>query len=245
MDCQQDLAIGTLTITDQDCETSLLCNGNALFKNSVKIYNNLHLFNDIKTCGNIVPLKHTSSIGTCENPWMDLYATDGTLNTLNVDVLNVKYINCINNDDKNKNINHHEYKYYNIQNLFDKYNGIDINYIYDDNYCEVNINIRLLITGTIILDLSEVNLNFVNTKSSDVSLNSILCISDSKIYVNMHLPEMTTPVSINNKINILIINPNNYNVRYSRYDINNNSTEQSFNFIYIDEIKKWLLNYKL
>jgi hypothetical protein len=249
MDCQQDLAINTLTILDQTCDSSLLCNGNAVFLNSVKIYNNLHLLNDIRLCGNIVPLKHTSSIGTCENPWMDLYVTDGSFNVLNVDTLNVKQINHIHNNDnhqmdnenneKKKLLNeNHIYKYINIDDLNDKYDNVDVIHIYDDDSCELNINIKLKADGKFVF-----NLNFINDDykkvSETTSIENILCISDSKIYVNFLLPNE------GNKINILIMNPNGYNIKFNKHNVNNNSIDQSYKFVFVDEIKKWLLNYKL
>ena len=243
MDCQQDLAIGTLTILDQNCDSSLLCNGNALFKNSVKIHNSLHLFNDIRLCGNIVPLKHTSSIGTNENPWMDLYVTDGNFNTLNVDALNVKQINYSHYQPNNENDNDKSYNYYNIGYLYESYDNIDIKYCYDDDKCEVNIDIKLKDINFMILNLSNVNLDFIDTKSSDMSLHSVFCISDSKIYVNITLPEMTH--QMNNKCKVMVINPNNYNIKFLKQNINNNSSDQSYKFIYIDEIKNWLLKYRL
>ena len=243
MDCQQDLAIGTLTILDQTSDSSLLCNGNALFKNSVKIHNDLHLFNNIRTCGNIIPLKHTSSVGTCENPWMDIYASDGTFNTLNVDILNVKQLNCINCIGNNgKNGNNRDYKYHLIKNLTNKYNGLTINYSFDDDYYEVNINMKILHGGKYVINLSDINLDFVKMQTHGDTLNNILCINDSNIYINISLPDGYIN---NSKVKIMVINPNSYNVRFLNHNTSNNSTEQSYKFTYIDEIKKWLLNYKL
>jgi hypothetical protein len=186
---------------------------------------------------------------------MDIYITDGTFNTLKVDILNVKQLNCINDNniiyhnnnynDKNNKNKDDRYRYYNINNLVDKYNGFDIKYTYDNDNYQVDIKIKLLNIGTIILDLSNVNFDFVNIKSSDMSLDSILCINDSKIYIDIELPELSLCNLNNNKIKIMIRNPNNYNIRFIKHNINNNLLEQSYKFIYIDEIKKWLLNYKL
>ena len=93
MDCQQDIAINTIIVLDEESEYALKCRGNAEFRQSMKIYDKLHIQNDIRTCGNIIPLSDTACLGTNENQWMDINAVDGTFNKINVDVLNVKQLN--------------------------------------------------------------------------------------------------------------------------------------------------------
>ena len=106
MDCPQDLAINNLTILDQSNEYSLLCMGNAIFRQDIKIYEDLHLYKNIITSGNIIPLNYTSSIGTSEHQWLELHVADANINCLNVDVINVKHLNCVSiNEQINKQIN--------------------------------------------------------------------------------------------------------------------------------------------
>jgi len=89
MDHQQDLAVNTLTILDKDKEFGLTVQGNAVIKGSVKVHCNIHINNDIRTCGCIIPLSDTSKLGTVDNKWNTFYSTNGYIDNLTVGTINV------------------------------------------------------------------------------------------------------------------------------------------------------------
>lgn len=252
MDCQQDLAINTLTILDQNNESSLYCNGNAIFKNSVKIFNNLHLFNDIRICGDFIPLNFTSSIGSKSNLWMDINASYGNFNVINTDVINVKQLNIlndnINNDQNNNKINECNKiaKYVNITNIDKKYDLLSIIHKYNDHNAEENVFINILLnSGMIILDLSNLDINNMESQceEDDKSINKLLCACNENVTIIITLPDRGT------KLRVHIINPNNYNVKFEKKQIKNNNInsaiEQSYKFVYIEDIKNWIMISKL
>jgi hypothetical protein len=276
MDCLQDLAINSLTVLDQSCDSSFLCMGDATFVKSIKINNNIHLLNDIRTCGNIIPLRNTSSIGTKDNIWMDIYATDGHFNSINVDELNVKNLNGLQYTHKNEhnyldikeelktyinstfclqdkhqmrvpNSNKKLYKYIEIKQL-DCINdsNISLNIDYDSQNSAIVVNIIISeCTNYLILDLSHINLQnkyneMIEDYTDSSSINNIMCINNDNVSIKIDLPIK------GNKIKLIILNPENYNIKFDKKIINsvNSSNEQIYKFIFINELNKWLITYK-
>jgi hypothetical protein len=253
MDCQQDLAINTLTILDDCNESSILCHGNAVFKNSVKIFNNMHINNDIRTCGNIIPLNHTSSIGSLENMWMDLFVTDGNFNKINTDVLNVKQLNiknvnvlnsnCIANDKKNE--------YVNLNDLDKNYNLFKIKYNYDIDNSELCVDVIMCDNNNnyIIIDLTNLSNDIISRYCDEklecsYDIENILYVNNKNIIFKFILPD------IGNKIKMIIINPENYNITFNKYNVQPscnvyNNSYQTYKFLYLNDINKWLLIYKI
>lgn len=254
MDCQQDLAINTLTVLDECNDSSILCHGNAIFKNSIKVFNNLHIYNDIRTCGNIIPLKHTTSLGSVDNMWMDLFVTDGTFNKINVDELNVKQLNVINacNQNNMNNLNDTcKSKYIVLDNLDKHYDQFKISYKYDNDNSQLSIDVILCKTNIkyMVFDLTNLNSdvisNYCDEKSeSQNNIDDILCVNNKNITFYISLPD------IGNKIKIIIINPENYNITFNKNNAkltNNiyNNSYQSYKFLFLNEINNWLLIYKI
>lgn len=171
MDCQQDLAVNTLTILETEGDDTLKCMGNAEFKKSVKIYNTIHVQNDIRTCGNIIPLDDTATLGNNQHLWMDINAVDGTFNKINVDVLNVKKINCSSFND-NHNHNHEYIK------IITNISLINLTNKYELSIIDLSEKILpIMITGCENIDLK---IKFINYKNKN-----IIIINPNKLLISI------------------------------------------------------------
>jgi hypothetical protein len=216
MESQQDLAVNTLTVLDQSIDTSMLCMGDATFKKNIKVYNNIHLQKDIRIVGNILPISDTSTIGLLDKQWLELYASNGKFNKVDVDILNVNKINYLDKkDDLEK-----EYEYINIDN-----ESVQI------HLGRIRINVKNIKHRIVIYDLSElvINTNLMNIVNStiNIKLNKHDNINKIKIIIinqkNYNIKFDNTQI-----LNIINVNDNVY---------------QIYEFLYVDELDKFIITY--
>lgn len=183
MDCHQDLALNTLTVLDNSSEASILCIGDAIFKKSIKIHENIHLYNNLMTSGSIIPLNQTETIGIPNNQWLNIHSAEGNFSTINVDTINVKNINTLPKK---------EYTYIQIKNedeiIID--DGLEYNiFIYNlTNATSNTINI-ILQTNDPIND--QIKIVIINPNRKNININKISSKKIHQIYDFLYINDST------------------------------------------------------
>lgn len=228
MDTLQDIAVNSLTILehndvsidDNEQQFALKSMGNAIFKENIKVYKNIHLNKDLRICGDVVPLNKTTLLGTKENQWMESNISCGTFNNIESKIINSNTITS--NEITSNYIHVQQIEADYIHEKCKKYELININ-----NVCKNKIDLCIDINPFTILNLT-------NLKFSTISTDCIVTVKfvDTLHYINK----------------IVIINPNKYNIILQRnnidFTIEDNNEYQIYEFLYIIELYKWILVYK-
>jgi hypothetical protein len=203
MENLQDLAVNKLTVLDQSIDTSLLCMGDATFKKNIKVYNNIHLQKDIRIRGNILPIEDTSSIGLEDKQWLKLYASSGKFNKIDVDVLNVKQINCLDIEKKEKK-EKKEYEYINVNDKFSDKVNINVKtrhhiVIYDLSDLTISIKETIHIYLNKNNVLNKVKIIFINPSNYDIKFEGLIDTKNDAylIYEFLYVNELNRFIIVN------------------------------------------------
>lgn len=245
MDCLQDLAVNSIVILDNETSNSveydtfendgnemnsnvsgqsLLCLGDAVFKKSIKIHDKIHINDEIRICGDIIPLGRTSSIGTTNYQWLESNISYGNFNAINSKNTTSLTMKC--NEMNVENINANKIT---VDNIHIKEINYDLLYI--NKITNSKIDICLGAKSLTLINLSQ--LKFKNK-----------CDDEQNIYISLGSSE------ISKQKKIVIINPLQYDIYFCKNEIEfitlekNNNTYQIYEMIYIAELNKWIIIYK-